>query len=285
MTPRPLRDDESRIVNQQIRKSTWDEGVIATFMKEATGTVWELPGGHTLLFFAEEAKKAQGATVARQTAALLAWLGTPRPFQVLLWWREDPRQVSADTWPTRREVNGGWTVSGSSLICVYRAEEWDRVVLHEMIHALEWDWPMPERPLACWGLGSQARLVPALFEAWTELLAEWLWCGWHASTEDTEGQTWLHQRQWQDAQARQILARYMRTGASWEENTSVFAYYVLKAALAPHIAFLWVRGKSGSVAERSDLVCRWSTPALATLRREAAVTEPQDMSLRMTCPY
>lgn len=211
--------------------------------------------------------------VAQQLQQLLIWLGTPRPFTVFLWWRDDPRRITATEWPSRRTVNGGWTSAGASAICVYRSEEWDRVVLHEMIHALEWDWHhMPAKALSCWGLPAKSQLTPALFEAWTELLAEWLWCHWY-------GVPWSKQRAWQDYQAVQILAR--AGSAPWRENTSVWAYYVLKAALAPSIS-KYLRGPQWTMKERETVLCERVEPVLASLRARAAQTRPEALSLSMT---
>ena len=215
------------------------------------------------------------ASVATQTDALLTWLGTPRGFTVYLYWRNDPRRLTADEWPSRRNVNGGWTVPGSRDITVYRSEEWDRVLIHETIHALEWDWDMPEQPMPCWKFRSHDKLQPALFEAWTELYAEWLWCGWH-------NVPWSTQRSWQDAQAIQILARAKRR-RTWSEDTNVFAYYVLKAALAPHMPFLWVHGKV-VVADWAYILCDMIEADLARLHKAAAAATPTNISMRMTCP-
>ena len=227
-------------------------------------------GGKLLLYTQEPQTIAQ---IAETTDALFAWLGVPHGFTIILFWRHDPRHIRADEWPSKRTVNGGWAVPGSSEITVYRAEEWERVLLHESIHALEWDWAMPESPLPCWGLGDDANIQPALFEAWTELYAEWLWCGWH-------NVPWERQRAWQDRQAVQILCRVPAAG--WKENTNVFAYYVLKAALAPHIGFLWVFGNGENNAERSAVLCGLVEPELARLRAAASNTSPMALSMRMT---
>ena len=236
----------------------------------------ELPDGGKLILFTQEPDTIP--TVAAEVNELLAWLGTPEGFTVHLWWRDDPRTLGADEWPTKRSVNGGWTMPGSNVIYVYRKEEYDRVLIHETIHAMGWDWKMPTTPLPCWGLeGGQT--MPHLFEAWTELYAEWLWCGWHSVP-------WETQRRWQDYQATQILARLGRSGApqTWQENTNVFAYYVLKAALAPHVEFLWVFGNGKTPQEKQYVMCGLVTPELDRLRALAKHTVPQDMSLRMSVP-
>ena len=239
-------------------------------MEKTEGIAIDLFAGGKLVLFTQESNTI--AEVANEVDALLQWLGTPVGFTVYLWWRDDPRVLEAEEWPTRSNVNGGWAMMGSNAIYIYRKEEYDRVLLHETIHALEWDWKMPVRPLPCWGLeGGQTE--PHLFEAWTELYAEWLWCGWH-------NVPWETQRKWQDYQAIQILAR--QGYDAWKENTNVFAYYILKAALAPHIEFLWVFGNGITEEERYNVLCRFTTPHLEALRERARTAIPERMSLRMT---
>lgn len=231
---------------------------------------FELPNGRRLLLLTHTPEEAP--RIAEEVNALLEWLGVPTGFTVHLWWRDDPRRIEATEWPGKRTVNGGWAIPGQPNVYIYRSEEYDRVLLHETIHAMEWDWQMPETPLPCWGLGSEPTVQPALFEAWTELYAEWLWCGWH-------NQAWSRQREWQDYQAIQILAR---APPRWSENTNIFAYYILKAALAPHIAFLWVFGNGITEQERQRVLCDLVEPELLRLRTEAAVAEPEALSMRMT---
>ena len=212
---------------------------------------------------------------AQTVDALFNWLGTPPGFTITLFMRDDPRHIAADEWPSRRTVNGGWTTPGDKMIFVYRAEEYERVLIHETIHALNWDWEMDAKPLECWGLGENARLAPHLMEAWTELYAEWLWCGWF-------NVPWEKQRAYMDAQARQVLARRRVSADSWEENTNVFAYYVLKAALAPHLPFLWTFRNGTTAQERLYVLCGLVGPHLESLRAAAAHTTPTAISMRMT---
>jgi hypothetical protein len=237
-----------------------------------TSVAVDLTGGGKLLFVTQD--PAAVNEVSQQTNALFTWLGVPPGFTLILFWRDDPRNIRENEWPSRNTVNGGYTYSGSNTIIVYRQEEWDRVLLHESIHALKWDWEVPPTPMPCWGLGDNAKLSPHLFEAWTELYAEWLWCGWH-------NKSWSAQVEWMDFQATQILVRAPPT---WEENTNIFAYYVLKAALAPHIAFLWGLQNGMSAEERSVVLCDLVAPRLHTLRRQAETTVPKAISTRMTHP-
>jgi hypothetical protein len=267
-------------VEQELRNSDWDEGVIAEFMAapNIVGNVWEFGDGHRLFLWIPDAlRDTYGPRIIKQLHAILTWLRVPRPFTTMLWWRDDPRILEAGACPTRREVNGGWTSAGSDTIFIYRSEEWDRVVFHELIHALEWDWKMPATPLPCWGLPRGSRIQPTLFEAWTELLAESLWCQWHDVP-------WSKQLVWSRRQALQIIACH--GDAPWRENTSVFAYYVLKAALAPYIQYLRVYGiQDHDPAHRNAILCRLAGPELAAMRAEATQIVPERISLRMTTPH
>jgi hypothetical protein len=220
---------------------------------------------------------AATADVALKTNALFTWLGAPPGFTLILYWRDDPRNIAEDEWPARRSVNGGYTYPGSNNIIVYRQEEWDRVLLHESIHAMKWDWDVPATPMPCWGLGANAVLAPHLFEAWTELYAEWLWCAWH-------DKSWDDQYEWMRTQAHQILGRAARTSHPWKENTNVFAYYILKTALAPHIGYLWGLQNGMSPAERSHVLCDLVAAPLADLRRAAQTVPLKAISMRMTRP-
>lgn len=261
-------------MEKQLKPPTWDEGAINAFLKRPSveSAAIDLPrSGGKLLFFTHDLSVIQ--EVGNNIDGILSWLGAPAGFITLLFWRDDPRRLDADEWPSKTTVNGGWTIPGSNTIIVYRQEEYDRVVIHEAIHALRWDWEMPSTPLPCWELGPNSRLAPHLFEAWTELYAEWLWCGWHRKS-------WAAQRAHMDVQAIQILAR--ASTADWKENTNVFAYYVLKAALAPHIAFLWTFRNGATPAERMHVLCGLATPRLAELRRAAVSIKPAPISLRMT---
>jgi len=251
----------------------WDEGVIMSFMNDSKtqGIHISLPNDRSIILFTQD--EATIPDIAQNVAGILSWLGAPKGFRVYLWWRDDPRLLGVQEFPSRRTVNGGWAYPNSTEVFVYRSEEYDRVVIHECVHALGWDWEMPTTPLPCWNLGPNASVTPHLFEAWTELLAEWLYCAWHEIE-------WEIQRKHQDYQAVQILAR--NTHKDWDENTNVFAYYVLKAALAPHVQFVWVHGNGVTQDERNHILCTLSSPELEKLRTRASTTEPEALSLCMT---
>ena len=224
-----------------------------------------------LILFAQPSHDVQA--VAHDVDQLITWLGVPANFTVHLWLQNWPRRIAANEWPGRMSVNGGFAVPGIPEIFVYREEEYDRVVIHEIIHAMKWDWRMPETPLPCWGI--RGRMMPHLFEAWTELYAEWLWCGWH-------NVSWDIQMRWQQLQATQILARQRLLGRDWKEDTNIFAYYILKAALAPHIAFLWMFGNGVVESERLYVLCNLVKSNMNILQAEALRTVPTELSMRMT---
>lgn len=273
--PRNLQNEELIQLHKQVQESIWDEGVIQTYMQRSDiqSIAYDLKKGHTLIL-TSHLPVYQNNAVAEELDRILMWLEPDRPFQVFLWLRDDPRSVKANEWPSRRSINGGWTIPGSSAICVYREEEWERVVLHEMIHALEWDWKMPTQPDACWSVHSGI-YTPALFEAWTELLAEWFWCAWKSVS-------WPTQRKWQEFQALQILARHYRTNSLWKENTSVFSYYILKTTLAPHMPFLWIHYNGDTEDERKKFLCKIVPSELHRLEKLAEKVIPTEISLCMT---
>lgn len=208
--------------------------------------------------------------VAKMVDRLLLWLGTPQGFTVFLWLQDLPRRIAADEWPSRSTVNGGWTIPNSNSIYVYREEEWDRVLIHETIHALGWDWEMEANPLPCWGV--VGKFAPHLFEAWTECYAEWLYCAWHSIPWETQ---MAHQK----IQALQVLARAKPV---WDENTNVYAYYVLKAALAPHIAFLLSFQTGKTTQEKLFVLCNLVAEPLRRMTEEAQSVIAQPISLRMS---
>lgn len=230
----------------------------------------DLTTGGKLVLYTQDQQSIPN--IAQTTDALLRWLGTPEGFTVYLWWRDDPRRLANNEWPSKDSVNGGWATPGSPNVHIYRQEEWERVLIHETIHAMKWDWIMPQNPLPCWGMNHDDHISPYLAEAWTELYAEWLWCGWF-------NKSWDKQRKWQDHQAIQILARASPT---WKENTNIFAYYILKAALAPHTEFLWVFGNGKTPEEKNRVLCTMVKPHLERLRQHAKSETTSAISMRMT---
>lgn len=261
-------------LRKQTQETNWDDGRIARFMDNSSAYQIDLDSNVRLHLFAEENDNDNLQTIANECNSILQWMQVKSGFTVNLWLLDWPRWIAKDEWPSRSSVNGGWTVKGSNTIFVYRKEEWQRVLIHETIHALGWDWSMPTQPLPCWGFTEKDTLYPHLFEAWTELYAEWLYCGFY-------NRSWENQRAWQEEQALQILAR-AHTLPNWKEDTNIFAYYVCKACLAPHIAFLWAFRNGQTEDEFSFVLCGLVKPKLRELENRATQIVQRDISMRMS---
>lgn len=270
-----MSKEELQQLKKQVSPDGWDDGRIAAFFSSAKTNSYsiKLRGGGKILFVTQDDAVPQSETVFSEVDSIFTWLGVPSGFTLILFWIDAPRVLERDAWPTKTNVNGGWTIPGSNEIVVYRSEEWDRVLIHETIHALKWDWDMPTKPLKCWGLSDNAQLMPHLFEAWTELYAEWLWCGWH-------NVSWITQMRWMHMQATQIFARL--GDRDWSENTNVFSYYILKTALAPHVGFLWTFRNGMSSDERMYVLCSLASRGIQKIKNDSIGVVPSKISLRMT---
>lgn len=220
------------------------------------------------------------ATEVRHAFRILRYLGAPSGFSIN-WWRIPvDRKVSAGEFPNRASVNGGWARRGFPEVYMFRLEEWDRVLIHECIHALNWDLNPSLAVKTCLEQSLNGKISEALFEAATELNAEWLWCIVHSPDDDYSGQTWLLQTQWQQQQAYSILARQP---AIWSEDTSVFAYYILKAVLALDMKTFLVSWLTNT--EHTEYWCSlWSKykPIFMEKARNCNISE--ELSMRMTNP-
>lgn len=212
---------------------------------------------------------------------LLNWLSA-RPI-VWYWWDQPwVRVLPANVDPGRDHINGGWAVPGVLEVHVYRREEAHKVMLHECVHALELDVPhestVPVRKQFEAAFGRT--LWPHLGEAFTELFAEWLWSIASASSLADATKKWRYQMTCSERQAAQVWARIRDSREN--ENTNVFAYYVLKWVLMQHL--------SVALLESKQSVASWTTwwsnekPKLESLADQAAPTESESLSLGMTCP-
>lgn len=268
---RKLSKNELQEVNKQINSSLWDEGIILDFIKTVDEPIAiDLTSGATLIYYGD---KKYINKIAETTDQLCNWLGVSSAFIAILFYMDKPRYIEADEWPEKKNVNGGWNMTGSQTIVIYRREEWERVFIHETIHAMNWDWKhMPTKQIKCWGLQEESELSPHLFEAWTELLTELLYCVWF-------NLNWNDQLKWMKEQAIQIISRY-HTKDKWIENTNVFAYYILKAALSKYVAELFLFGKPEEYNEY--ILCELVTPEINKLYEAAKGIHPKRISLRMT---
>lgn len=258
-------------VKSLLSNQTWDGGLIKNYIEkqEVKAYAFDLQTAKATLYLWTH---KDPLVIADTVERLLLWLGVPEHFKVHLWMCNTPRKITATEWPSRLTVNGGWAIPNQPEIFVYREEEFERVILHESIHALGWDWPVGPKPPSCWNIHGE--LAPHLFEAWTECYAEWLFCAWYNIP-------WKTQLAWQKTQALQILAR---APSPWKEDTNVFAYYIVKAALSPHIEFLLPFQSGKTHEEKMFVLCELVSSAIQSLRDEAQHISPTEISLRMSFP-
>lgn len=213
---------------------------------------------------------------------LLAWASRGRPAVTWFWW-DQPwiRRLPAHVDPGRDHVNGGWATPGVPEVHVYRREEAHKVLLHETIHALGLDVPAASvNPVrARFETAFGRRLWPHLGEAFTELFAEWLWSIASArSLADAEAR-WSAQVACSTKQAAQVWARIH--DATVDENTNIFAYYVLKWVLMQHLTEA-LMGPDHSVRHWF----RWWQEMRPVLEEKAKIesgSEVHELPMGMTC--
>jgi hypothetical protein len=216
---------------------------------------------------------------------ILRFLGCMSGFTVTWWKIPKLRVVQKGVFPTRAEVNGGWAYPGTNAVWIYRDEEWDRVLIHECIHALLWDISPVNGLKSCLETSlNNGNLTDALFEAATELNAEWLWTIIHSPSDDLTCKTWIKQVEWQQKQALEILAR-TDSVRGWTEDTSVFAYYVLKAVLAEDMGYFLINWLPGT-ATSNDWCGRWELKKGWYYQEVAKISDSVNtvISTRMTNP-
>jgi hypothetical protein len=141
------------------------------------------------------------------------------------------------------EVNSGDTTFRANKkrdIRIWRAEDWSKVLLHELLHAFDWDDLIPKNTI-----NNES-------EALVEAMATWLHC------QILGGRHWKQlldeQRQWM----RQHLCALQKF--AWRPlNTSVHSYYILKFAL------LWDDTALNAFAQwlqQTEKQCRQTWPQL-----------------------
>jgi hypothetical protein len=164
---------------------------------------------------------------------------------------------------------------------VYRREEALKVMIHESVHALGLDVdPAAVEPvLRQFEATLGRRLWPHLGEAYTELFAEWLWAVVDARSLAGAVRRWEAQRACSEGQAVAVWARIRNSRE--DEDTNVFAYYVLKWVLMGHLR--------EALLQPSHAVSRWYEWFLGSRadldRRATAAAPTKDRALRMgmTC--
>ena len=260
----------------------WLEG-----LQEKSAAIWrgvrDARTGHTIHCVSDRS----GAALDRDLMVglrLLAWMTRGAPV-VWYWWDQSwPRSLPGGVDPGRDHVNGGWAVPGVREVHVYRREEAHKVLLHETVHALGLDVPHaavePVRQRFEATLGRH--LWPHFGEAYTELFAEWLWSIAGARSLSGARQRWAAQVA---CASRQAAAIWVRIRDSREdEDTNVFAYYVMKWVLLRNPEHLAV-----ALLSPTHAVGSWwtwwleSRAALEMAANRATGSETATLSLGMTC--
>jgi hypothetical protein len=212
---------------------------------------------------------------------ILNWLSN-RP--VVWYWWDQPwtRELPANVDPGRDHVNGGWAVPGILEVHVYRREEAHKVMIHEAIHALDLDvsheavTPVRQTLEAEFGRS----LWPHLGEAFTELYAEWLWSIARATSLREASDLWTAQMRCSEGQAAVVWARIRDSVV--DEDTNVFAYYVLKWVLMRWHLTTVLLNPGYSVTFWANW-WRAARPTLEELAQKASSTEQQSIAMGMTC--
>jgi len=265
-----------------LQQQIWDDGAIYRFMTRADTRGLVIEDGIYKLICYIDCNETLILKEAAWAFRILRFLGAEPGFTIT-WWRIDkPRVLEPNMFPTRTEVNGGWAYKGAPAVWIFRLEEWDRVLIHECVHALNWDVIPSENVKICLEKSIKGNLTDALFEAATEFLAEWFWCIIHSSENDFSGQTWIKQKEWQLTQSYMILAR---RDQKWSEDTSVFAYYVLKSALAQEDEDFLIDWHSGKAdPERWCII--WESYKKVFYHKAELYKNSvmKKISMRMTCP-
>jgi hypothetical protein len=163
---------------------------------------------------------------------------------------------------------------------VYRREEAHKVLLHETIHALGLDVPhaILEPIRDRFDAALRRRLWPHLGEAFTELYAEWLYAICSAKTKKQAAALWSAQLACSSKQAAQVWARIHDAS---DEDTNVFAYYILKWVLMQHLDSVLL-APTASAAYWFDW---WvaAKPDLDRAAKKVAASESIEIKMGMTC--
>jgi hypothetical protein len=268
----------------RIADSYFDSGRTARWLTGLREPTWravrDATTGHTIQCVSDRPWASLTADL-QQGLRLMAWMSSSRSI-VWYWWDQPwARELPAETMPTRDHINGGWATPGILEVHVYRREEAHKVLLHEMIHALDLDVSRAAaasvRTQFSTTLGYD--LWAHLGEAYTELFAEWLWAIAYAESESGSRTLWADQVRCSTEQAVAVWARVRDRRTS--EDTNVFAYYVLKWVLMQHLESVLVVADHG--------VYHWLAwwlavqPTLDAMADAAMESRTRTLRLGMTC--
>lgn len=159
------------------------------------------------------------------------------------WWNSDLRRLPRDDPGAAigvRHVNGGLCWKMHDLILVYRAEEWRKVLLHELFHFFGLDeFRVRERTTRL--IATEYRIrsdrTILLQEAYTEALATVFYVSYCAYQPNMSRARF--RREWRRLmevakehflERAALLFLHFRESDGWHETTNAFAYFVCKAA-------------------------------------------------------
>jgi hypothetical protein len=160
---------------------------------------------------------------------------------------------------------------------VWRLEDWHKVVLHELLHAFNWDRLVPTDTGDTDGGGGAD---PLLSEAVVEAMATLLHCqlvggsaGWRPAL--------ARERQWMMQQVALLQSN------TWKpQQTSVYSYYMVKAALLHDDVALaqfarWIRSPTVAACQTSwTKLYQWAINRLPTIG-SATTSAASCVSMRM----
>ena len=282
ITPIPV--DKAQLTGR-IAGDSFDGGRTAAWMTSLPNPSWialrDEITGHTIHVVSDRPSTSNSLQEDLKTGLrLMNWI-SKRP--VTLYWWDQPwtRRLPAGVDPGRDHINGGWAVPGVPEVHVYRREEAHKVLLHECIHALNLDVAssLVTPALHQFETALGRRLWPHLGEAYTEFFAEFLWSIASASSLKAVKDAWVYQLVCSEKQAAQVWARIH--DATQDEDTNVFAYYVLKWVLMHHA--------EDALFQKNASVSRWfawwlqAKPVLDQKAKAYSASEFQELPMGMTC--
>jgi hypothetical protein len=241
-------------LNAQLRATRW-AGQDATFVLDGVYTVRasvRVPEDDVAAGHADPRACLAFVRDAARTVYALGHSRPPRELRIRLRLLDAPKRACGSGGTlTACEINSGWTEwrahedrrkgqgrgrgqGRSCAIEIYRREDWAKVLLHELLHACEWDRLAPGRMPANSPASPLYESEPAS-EALVEAVAQWLYTAMLAAGDAADSDADTLAARWKRAQRfAQKCARLPGLGSRTQSvaaTTNVRAYYLLKAGL------------------------------------------------------
>jgi hypothetical protein len=282
ITPIPV--DKAQLLGR-VAGDSFDGGRTATWLSSLPNPHWmavrDQATGHTIHVVSDRGSGSKSLQEdLKKGLKIMGWL-SKRPITWYWWDQPWSRRMPAGVDPGRDHVNGGWAVPGVPEVHVYRREEAHKVMIHECIHALTLDVAVSlvSPVLHQFETALDRRLWPHLGEAYTEFYAEFLWSIASSNSLERARDAWNYQLNCSEKQAAQVWARIH--DATKDEDTNVFAYYVLKWVLMQHT--------EEALLQKNASVPRWFSwwlairPALDQKAKALSASEFKELPMGMTC--